>query len=197
MTNRDSASELQRLLQLAREQDDNALGQLLEQHRHWLRTEAEKELQGQLAARIDASDIVQQTFLSACSRIRQFEGNTSGELAAWLRQIQERNLRDAVRRHVTSGRRSVTREEPFDEQQTVRDREVSTPSQHAMRSEREIQLARMLEQLPDDQREAVRLRHLEGWSLSQMASHFGRSHEAVAALLKRGVENLRNQVPAD
>ena len=54
-----------------------------------------------------------------------------------------------------------------------------------------------LEILPEDQREAVRLRRLEGRSLAQLADHFGRSKDAVASLLKRGIENLRNQIQDD
>jgi hypothetical protein len=43
-----------------------------------------------------------------------------------------------------------------------------------------------------DQREAIRLRHLEGWTLAALAERFGRSESAVAGLLKRGLRGLRN-----
>ena len=48
-----------------------------------------------------------------------------------------------------------------------------------------------IEELPEDQREAIRLRYLQGWSLEQVASHFERSEGAIAGLLKRGMQSLR------
>ena len=62
-----------------------------------------------------------------------------------------------------------------------------------MREEASADLRNRVDQLPKDQAEAVRLRHLEGWSLKQMAEHFGRSEVAVAGLLKRGMQTLREQ----
>jgi RNA polymerase sigma-70 factor (ECF subfamily) len=73
----------------------------------------------------------------------------------------------------------------------------SSPSHRAIRAEAAIKLARALRQLPEDQREAVRLRHLEGWSLSELAEHFGRSQFAVAGLVKRGLQTLRTVMSAD
>ena len=62
-----------------------------------------------------------------------------------------------------------------------------------MRGELAVRIAKEVERLPDDQREAVRLRHLEGWSLAQLAQHFGRGESAVAGLIKRGLRALRCQ----
>jgi RNA polymerase sigma-70 factor (ECF subfamily) len=72
------------------------------------------------------------------------------------------------------------------------DGELTTPSQAAMRNERAVLLAQAIEALPDDQREAVRLRHLKGFSLRQMAAKLGRSETAAAGLLKRGMRRLRS-----
>ena len=63
-----------------------------------------------------------------------------------------------------------------------------------MQGELAVRLAVEIEKLPSDQREAVRLRHLEGWSLKNLAGHFHRSESAVAGLLKRGLRGLREQL---
>jgi RNA polymerase sigma-70 factor (ECF subfamily) len=63
-----------------------------------------------------------------------------------------------------------------------------------MRDEQAVRLAAALAKLPDDQSEAVRLRHLEGFTLAELAARFSRSEDAVAALLKRGLENLRKRL---
>ena len=45
--------------------------------------------------------------------------------------------------------------------------------------------------LPDPQREALVLRYWEEWPLAEIARHMGRTHDAVASLLKRGLRQLR------
>jgi len=37
----------------------------------------------------------------------------------------------------------------------------------------------------------VTLHHLQGWTLAELAKHFGRSEAAVAGLLHRGFKRLR------
>ena len=61
-----------------------------------------------------------------------------------------------------------------------------------MKGERAVRLAIMLGKLPEVQREAIRLRYLEGRTLQQIAESIGRSEMAVAGLLKRGLRSLRD-----
>ena len=63
-----------------------------------------------------------------------------------------------------------------------------------MQGEQSVYLAAALQKLPEDQREAVRLRYLEGWSLTQIAEHTGRTKHSIAGLLKRGLIILRNHL---
>jgi RNA polymerase sigma-70 factor (ECF subfamily) len=69
--------------------------------------------------------------------------------------------------------------------------EQSSPSQRAVKGEQLLDLATAVAQLPDDQRDAVVLHHLQGWSLAELAGHLGRSQPAVAGLLHRGLKKLR------
>jgi RNA polymerase sigma-70 factor (ECF subfamily) len=66
-----------------------------------------------------------------------------------------------------------------------------------LQGEQAVRLAQALETLPADQREAVRLRHLEGQSLAEMAHRLERSERAVAALLNRGIVALRSRIRHD
>ena len=63
------------------------------------------------------------------------------------------------------------------------------------RQEQALRLSAALGRLPDAQREALVLRHLRGWSLAQIAGQLGRSRAAVAGLLKRGLQQLRRELP--
>ena len=64
----------------------------------------------------------------------------------------------------------------------------------AQRQEQALQLSAALAKLPDAQREALLMRHIHGHSLANIAQHLGRSHAAVAGLLKRGLQQLRSQL---
>ena len=50
---------------------------------------------------------------------------------------------------------------------------------------------RVGQQLPDAQREAVILHYWQDWTVAAIAEHLGRSSAAVAGLLKRGLQQLR------
>jgi RNA polymerase sigma-70 factor (ECF subfamily) len=63
-----------------------------------------------------------------------------------------------------------------------------------MRGERAILLAQMMQSLPEDQFESIRLRYIEGWSLARIAERLNRSQDSVAGLLKRGLQSLRKQM---
>ena len=63
------------------------------------------------------------------------------------------------------------------------------------RAEELLRLAAALENLPDDQREAVTRRYLRGDALPAIASELGKTTAAVAGLLQRGLRNLREVLP--
>jgi len=61
----------------------------------------------------------------------------------------------------------------------------------AERNEQLLALASALDRLSPDQRTAVELRHLRGGSLEEVARQMDRSKPAVAKLLLRGMQRLR------
>jgi RNA polymerase sigma-70 factor, ECF subfamily len=173
-------------------------GWALGRFREYLRLLARMQLGSRLQAQMDASDVVQQTLLEAQQHLPQFRGGSEAELAAWLRRILARNLADALR---AAGRakRDVSRqrslEAALDESSSRLEgglqAEQSSPSERAERNEQAVLLAEALARLPEPQREAVVLRHLESWPLADIADRLGRSQAAVVGLLQRGLKNLR------
>jgi RNA polymerase sigma-70 factor (ECF subfamily) len=69
--------------------------------------------------------------------------------------------------------------------------EQSSPSRLAERQEQSVRLAGALARLPDKQRQAIELRHLQGLSLAEVAAGMNTTKTAVVGLLHRGVEKLR------
>jgi RNA polymerase sigma-70 factor, ECF subfamily len=176
-------------------------GRELEAFRDFLRLLARAGLDPRLQAKLDPSDIVQQTLLEAHRDLANFRGRTPEELRAWLRQVLARNLANALR-DFRRERRDVGREQALDALAAQSSARVamwlaadgSSPSAGLERQEDAARLAAALEELPPAQREAVVLRHLHGWSLHDIARHTGKSTTAVAGLIHRGLNRLRERL---
>ena len=176
--------------------------QRLERFRAYLRLLARLHLDPRLQSKLDPSDLVQATLLQAYQNLDQFRGQSHAELTAWLRQILANNLAAAVRAFAR-GKRDVAREQSLDAalaESSARleawlAAEQISPSAQAERNEQAVRLADALERLPEAQREALVLQYWQGWSLAQIGEHLGRSPEAVAGLIKRGLKQLRQLLP--
>ena len=72
-----------------------------------------------------------------------------------------------------------------------------TPSDRIIAGEKALRLAEILLSLSDRQREAIRLRHLEGLAVTEIADQMDLSLQAVAGLLKRGLRELRQKMSED
>src|SRR5262245_31923338 len=143
----------------------------LERFREYLSLLARMQLDRRLQGKLDASDVVQQTMLEAHQGREQFRGESDAEGIAWLRQILARNLANAVRdfgraKRNISCERSL--EAAIDDSSSRLEQwlaaEQSSPSQRANRNEQVLRLVQALAGLPDDQRSALELRHLQGWA---------------------------------
>jgi RNA polymerase sigma-70 factor (ECF subfamily) len=118
--------------------------------------------------------------------------------AAWLRRALANNLRDEVRKLATAARdvkRERSLEAALDESSARLEgwlaAEQSSPSTRAVRHEEQVRLADALSRIPEAQRLAVELHHLQGLPLSEVAAQLGRTKGAVAQLLFRGLTRRR------
>jgi RNA polymerase sigma-70 factor (ECF subfamily) len=163
---------------------------------------ARLQLDPRLRAKLDPSDMVQQTLLQAHQAWGQFRGRSNLELGQWLRQILSRNL-SHVGRDFRRACRDLSREcslETSLEQSGSRlgpwlAAAQPEPGDRADREERLLHLAEALATLPDAQREAIVLHYLQGWPLASIGEHQGRSTKAVGSLLHRGLKQLRAHLP--
>lgn len=158
-------------------------------------------LDRKLKGKIEPSDLVQQTMLEAHQALASFRGDSMAAQAAWLRQILARNMANAVR-DLTREKRDVTRERSIHADLDASASQLegwlaadqSSPSQQAQRNERAFLLAEALTNLPEQQREAVILRHFHGSSLADIAEELETTTAAVTGLLHRGLKNLRKSL---
>jgi RNA polymerase sigma-70 factor (ECF subfamily) len=168
----------------------------LEEYRAYLHLLARLQMDSRLQKRIDPSDLVQESLLKAHQRWAQFRGHSEAEVAAWLRTILAHTLADALRKFSRQqGYRERSLEAAVDQSSSRLEvwlaAQELTPRQQALRNEELFRLAAALEQLPQDQREALELHHLQGYSGPAVGRLMGKSSAAVAGLLRRGLKKLR------
>ena len=194
----------EQLLRLAQGGDGHALGQLLERYRHYLALLARLQICRRLQGKVDASDLIQETFLKAHRHFAQFRGRTEAEWVRWLRQILAATVVNLVRRYHGTQRRDVRLERALADELEQSSRILnqglvaphSSPSDQAARREQAVLLAEALEQLPADYREVIILRHLEGLSFPDVARRMDRTVPSVEKLWIRALTRLRRSLGA-
>src|SRR5262249_5901527 len=144
---------------------DDPRGRPLERYRDYLLLVARSQLDRDLQAKLDPSDVVQQTLLKAHQNWDQFRGSSDAELAAWLRSILARHVADVVRKFdPCRGGRERSLEAAL-EQSSARleswlSAESLSPSERLERQGQLLRLAEALVRLPDHQRAAPERRPL-------------------------------------
>src|SRR5947209_4110252 len=193
--------DTEQLLAAVRRGDAQARGRLLERHRPKLRRMVALRLDRRLAARVDPSDVVQESLAEAAGRLDDYVRDRPLPFYPWLRRIAVDHLADAGRRHLRAGRRSVEREEPAplpgESVAELADRlfaRNSGPSARLRRQERRDRVRAALEALPERDREVLVLRYLEDLSTADTAAVLGVGEGAVKMRLVRALQRLRDHL---
>src|SRR5262245_15725070 len=140
-SNRVNVSEL---LKQARAGDQSARDRLFTVCRNYVSVAARAEVASWLKAKVDASDLVQQTLLEAHRGMANFRGESEAEWLAWLRRILAHNAADYVRRFHGVEKRRVGREvslqgrDDSERGDLQLDGDVETPSQLVMQKELQL-----------------------------------------------------------
>ncbi|WP_244504621.1 sigma-70 family RNA polymerase sigma factor [Jannaschia faecimaris] len=128
-----------------------------------------------------AEDIVQEAFLRLWKRAGDWDAQGSAQMSSWLGRVAA-NLAIDARRRASRTQGMPDGWDPEDGSPGVETR--------MMRDEDLSALDRALASLPDRQREAVVLRHIEGYSNPDIAAMMDCGVEAVESLTARGKRRL-------
>lgn len=192
------------LIATAQAGDKQALGDLLALYNSYLTLLSQVQIGRRLQGKVDAVDLVQETFLEAHRHFDGFRGRTEGEFVAWLRQILAGRLGNLLRRYLGTQGRDIRLEcelaAAVDDSSRLLDHHLAaphtSPSQQASQREQAVLLADALAKLPPDYREAIVLRHLEALPFAEVAQRMGRSEDSVQKLWLRGLARLRELMGA-
>lgn len=189
------------LIQRAAKGDEQALCDLLEVFGPMVQGRLKGKISPQWRSSLDEEDVMQVTYLEAFLLADQFKPRGPGSFMAWLSQVAENNLRDALR-----GLQAAKRPNPRRRVQvsgtSSRDSFVAlvdllgtdhgTPSRVAAMGEATQCIEAALGQLPPDYERVVRLYDLEGLSATEVAAQLGRSTGAIYMLRARAHERLKS-----
>src|SRR5262245_23434471 len=196
------APETQELRVHAKAGEHEAVEQLLGRHREALRRMVDLRMDRMVRRRVDASDIVQDVLIEANRRLAEYLKNPVMPFHLWLRQIAQDRLIDAHRRHRGAARRSIDREQPlavpvdqstYDLAAALADPQL-TPAAAATWHELQRRFQAAVEQLDEQDREVILMRHFEYLSNSDVAAALGLSEAAAGMRYLRAMRRLREKL---
>jgi RNA polymerase sigma-70 factor (ECF subfamily) len=174
------------------ESDDDASA--LEVYRQYLVALARIHLDRRLWRVKDPEDVVQDTLKEAVTNWELLGGFDETRRKAWLRQALLHNILDFFRqqhRHKCDVDLERSLEASWGRLVESLAGPYSTPSQRVARNQELDRLAQALPKLTREQQEAVISHHLHGLKLQEVAEQLGRSLNATAGLIHRGMKRLR------
>ena len=197
-----NSAQTQELLDQARHGNTRAADQLLAQHREPVRRMIDLRLDPAIAARVDASDVVQEVLLEASRRLDGYLHEPNMPFHLWLRHIAKDHIIDAHRRHHQAQKRGVNREQPMhrpawadrsslDLAAQLLDQDL-TPASAAIQQEMQRRLREAIAQLDEDDREVILMRHYEMLANQEVASSLGLTEAAASMRYLRAVRKLRD-----
>ncbi|MFG0286564.1 MAG: sigma-70 family RNA polymerase sigma factor [Rhodopirellula sp. JB044] len=204
----EAASPVQVMLEKARDEGAESLGELLQLYRNYLTVLATTQLDGRLRRRMNPSDLVQETMLGAHRDFEAFRGGTEHEFLAWLRQILVNCLRTAIDVHFNAQKRDMRREISIEQVSQTIDNSAAnfanmladrgpSPSEPMRRRERAVELADQLAKLRPQYRDVIVLRNLQGLSFDEIADRLDRKPGSVRMLWLRAMDKFKASFEAN
>ena len=196
-----NSEETCRLVELARSGDVAALNALFARHRERLRRMVDLRLDRRLAGRIDASDVVQDGFVDAVSRLNDYLSDPRLPLFLWLRLVVGERLSKVHRAHLGAQMRDAALEVSLYRQALpaassaalaaqLLGRQTS-PSEAAVRAEQLLRVQEAINALDPIDREIIALRNFEELSRSEAARALGIEEAAAAKRYVRAIRRLK------
>ena len=181
--------------------DESAeLTRWLAEHRERLRRMVSLRLDRRLSGRVDASDVIQEAFVEAALRYRQYKDQREVPPYLWLRFLTGQKLAQTHRKHLGVKARDAGREVslyrgPMPEASTQALAahligKQTSPTQAAHRAELQLRVQQALNAMAEIDREVLSLRHFEQLSNAESAMLLNLSEAACYKRYARALQKL-------
>ena len=201
-----NSSETVDLIERARAGDQQALGEIFARHRDRLRRMVEMRLDWRLQARIDASDVIQDAYLEAATRLGEYLRDPRLPLFLWLRLVVGERLTTLHRQHLGAQMRDAGREVSLYREALPAASSAAlaaqllgrhtSPTQAVIRAERMLRLQEALNTIDPMDREVLTMRHFEQLTRAETARVLGIGEEAAAKRYVRALKRLKDVLNA-
>jgi RNA polymerase sigma-70 factor (ECF subfamily) len=196
-----NSAETDRLLECLAQGAGGDLGSLLERHRGRLRRMVALRLDRRLQGRIDASDVIQEAFLEASTRLPDYLRQPDMPFFLWLRFLTGQKMLEMHRHHLGAQMRDASREISLYRGALPETSSAALaaqllghdtrPSEAAIRVERKIRLQEALNSMDPLDREVLALRHFEQLNNAETAQALGLTESAASKRYIRALRKLK------
>lgn len=186
--------------------DKDALAELFSLNRDRLWRMVNFRMDPRLHGRVDADDILQESWMSAVKRIDHFLADASRSIFVWFRLITSQTMIDVHRRHLGTKKRSAAMEFSINRGWSSDSTSFSlsfhllghltSPTQAALREELSEQLKTALSGMNEVDREVLALRHFEQLSNRETAQILDISDQAASDRYMRALGRLKGVLTA-
>jgi RNA polymerase sigma-70 factor (ECF subfamily) len=198
----DLSSETNRLLRQAAQGNPEQFGAVLERYRPRLRRMVALRLDPRLQGRVDPSDVIQETYLEAASRLAEYLRQPTMPFFLWLRFLVGQKLVTLHRHHLGRQMRDAGREVSLYRGRLPETSSAALaaqllgrearPSEAAIRAELKIRLQEALNSMDPLDREILALRHFEQLSLAEAAEVLGMTESGACRRHLRALKRLKD-----
>jgi RNA polymerase sigma-70 factor (ECF subfamily) len=194
-------SDTGHLVERLRAGDRQALTDLFQRHRDRLRRMVELRMDARLQGRVDASDVLQDSFLDAAAHLDWYLKGSELPPFLWLRLVVSQRLANYHRRHFGTKMRDLAQEVslyrdplPLASSAALASMllgRLTSPSNAAIRAEQVLRVQDALNALEPLDREVIALRQFEELSRAETAQVLGITAEAAAKRYLRALKRLK------
>jgi RNA polymerase sigma-70 factor, ECF subfamily len=195
------SSETNELLGRLQGGEQQALAELFSHYRPSLRRMVSWRLDRRLSSRVDPSDVLQEVYIDAVQRVQGYLDKPTMPFSLWLRLLTGRRLLELHRQHLGAKMRNATVELSLEHGHwppanpdclaAHLTSQLTSPSQAAIRAEKETRLIEALNGMDPLDREVLVLRHFDELSNNEVAELFGIQKAAASHRYVRALERLR------
>jgi len=187
--------QTQRLVRLAKNGDESALGDLFKVHGERVRRRVRMQMGPKIRSRLETMDVVQNVFVSALRSLDDFTYQKEGDFLRWLTTIAKNRIRDSLREEDAEKRGGKIKKVPLNNNSTTQSDAIenygpsytTTPSLIMSRREDLNKLEKAIDKLKPEYREVIILTKIEELSYKEVAEKLGKTADTVRMLISRAI----------